>query len=154
MGAQPPRRRPPMGWSGACGHAYGLGERMSRQPLILFVLIDALGWDLAGDSSFLARELPERRPLDTVLGFSAGAIHSWRLRQWVKRRAARQIGGYFDLYDVPWSELGGLDVAERRNLFAPEGLGAIGTVFDDARRRRLVTRVWDWRTDDEQNALE
>ncbi len=47
---------------------------MSRPPLMVVVLVDALGWDRVGDSSFLSTELPHRKPLDTVLGFSAGAI--------------------------------------------------------------------------------
>jgi len=43
-------------------------------PLMIVVLVDALGWERVGTSAFLRDELPERRPLDTVLGFSAGAI--------------------------------------------------------------------------------
>jgi hypothetical protein len=168
---------------------------MTRTPLVVLVLVDALGYQRADASGFLAAELPHRRPLETVLGFSAGAIpsllsgtwpaenghwvmfhrdpanspfgigrwlahapgrvrDSWRVRQWVKRRCRRSIGGYFDLYEVPWSELAELDVCERANLFAPGGLGAIGTVFDDAAARRLRTRVWDWRSDDAANERE
>jgi hypothetical protein len=161
-------------------------------PLIVVVLVDALGWEPVTEAAFLAGDLPHRRPLETVLGFSAGAIpallsgtwpaenghwvmfhrdpakspfraarllahlpgrarRSWRLRQWVKRRAAAQIRGYFDLYEVPWEDLAELDVCERANLFAPGGLGSIRTIFDDAREQRLKTRVWDWRTDDDAN---
>jgi hypothetical protein len=47
---------------------------LTRSPLLVVVLVDALGWDRVGEGVFLADELPERRPLDTVLGFSAGAI--------------------------------------------------------------------------------
>lgn len=47
---------------------------MTRSPLMIVVLIDALGWDRVGEGDFLREELPQRRPLDTVLGFSAGAI--------------------------------------------------------------------------------
>lgn len=47
---------------------------MTRSPLLIVVLVDALGWERVGDTPFLREELPERRPLDTVLGFSAGAI--------------------------------------------------------------------------------
>ncbi len=165
---------------------------MTPSPLIVLVLVDALGWDVVGESGFLAAELPHRRPLDTVLGFSSGAIpsllsgtwpsenghwvmfhrapgrspfgaarflaampgrlrRSWRLRQLVKRWAARSIHGYFNLYEVPWDALADLDVCERQNLFAPGGLGAIGTVFDDLADRRMRMRVWDWRTDDDTN---
>jgi len=47
---------------------------MTRSPLMIVVLVDALGWERVGESAFLRDALPERRPLDTVLGFSAGAI--------------------------------------------------------------------------------
>lgn len=40
----------------------------------VFVLIDALGWNLVQDSGFLAAILPHRQPLRTVLGFSSAAI--------------------------------------------------------------------------------
>jgi predicted AlkP superfamily pyrophosphatase or phosphodiesterase len=42
----------------------------------VFVLVDALGWELVKDRAFLEDELPFRRPLDTVFGFSSGAIPS------------------------------------------------------------------------------
>jgi len=165
---------------------------MTAPPLLVIVLVDALGWERAGTGDFLAHELPHRKPLDTILGFSSGAIpallsgtwpsenghwvmfhrspgkspfglarllalaprrvrESWRVRQWVKRRAARTVQGYFSLYEVPWNELAELDVCEHANLFAPGGLGRIGTIFDDLAERRLTARVWDWRTDGEAN---
>ena len=168
---------------------------MTRTPLVVLVLVDALGFERVGASGFLADELPHRRPLDTVLGFSAGAIpallsgtwpaenghwvmfhrdpgkspfgiarllaraprrvrDSWRVREWVKRSCQRTVGGYFDLYEVPWADLAELDVCERRNLYAPGGMGRIGTLFDDAASRRLSTRVWDWRSDDAANERE
>jgi hypothetical protein len=165
---------------------------MTRTPLVALVLVDALGWTRVGEGSFLAAELPHRRPLETVLGFSAGAIpallsgtwpaenghwvmfhrdpgrspfgiarwiaraprrvrESWRVRQWVKESCRGAVGGYFDLYEVPWAELAELDVCERANLYAPGGLGTIGTFLDDAAGRRMRTRVWDWRSDDRAN---
>jgi hypothetical protein len=168
---------------------------MTQTPLVVLVLVDALGYDLVGPTDWLAAELPHRRPLDTVLGFSAGAIpsllsgtwpaenghwvmfhrdparspfklgrllarmparvrNSWRVRQWVKARAGRNIHGYFSLYEVPWEDLSRLDVCERENLFRPGGLGTIGTIFDDARHRRLTLRAWDWRSDDDTNERE
>ena len=45
---------------------------MSR--LRIFVLIDALGWELLQRREFLREELPYRTKLRTVLGFSSGAI--------------------------------------------------------------------------------
>jgi predicted AlkP superfamily pyrophosphatase or phosphodiesterase len=45
-----------------------------RDRLDLFILIDALGWEYIKDRPFLNDLLPYRRPLQTVLGFSSGAI--------------------------------------------------------------------------------
>jgi hypothetical protein len=42
----------------------------------IFVLIDGLGWEWVKASPFLAEVAPYRRPLDTVFGFSVGAIPS------------------------------------------------------------------------------
>ncbi len=55
----------------------------SREPITtgdqepelnIFVLIDALGWEVIQGRRFLEDLLPYRRPLRTVLGFSSGAI--------------------------------------------------------------------------------
>jgi len=40
----------------------------------VFVLIDALGWEIIKDRPFLTAELPFRQPLQTVLGYSCGVI--------------------------------------------------------------------------------
>lgn len=42
----------------------------------VFILVDALGWELVRDRPFLTDVLPYRRSLRTVLGFSSGAIPS------------------------------------------------------------------------------
>jgi predicted AlkP superfamily pyrophosphatase or phosphodiesterase len=47
---------------------------MRREPLHVFVLIDAFGWELAQRLGFLADVLPYRASLKTVLGYSSGAI--------------------------------------------------------------------------------
>jgi len=44
------------------------------KPVMVVVLVDALGWTLAGRTPGFAPALPERRALDTVLGFSCGAL--------------------------------------------------------------------------------
>jgi hypothetical protein len=48
-----------------------------ERPVILVVLVDALGWEVVQDGGiqpWLGDLLPHRRPLTTVLGFSSGAI--------------------------------------------------------------------------------
>jgi hypothetical protein len=47
---------------------------VGNRPLSVFVLIDALGWQIIKDRPFLDAELPTRLPLTTVLGYSSGAI--------------------------------------------------------------------------------
>jgi hypothetical protein len=42
--------------------------------LHVFVLIDALGWEIINHRPFLNDELPFRQPLKTILGYSSGAI--------------------------------------------------------------------------------
>ena len=44
------------------------------RPVLVVVLVDALGWRLAGSDPGFAPLLSERRPLDTILGFSSGAL--------------------------------------------------------------------------------
>jgi hypothetical protein len=46
----------------------------SEKRIGIVVLIDALGWEIVKDRPFLNNELPFRRPLETVLGYSSGAI--------------------------------------------------------------------------------
>jgi hypothetical protein len=43
-------------------------------PRIVVLLVDALGWELGQSCSPLLAALPQRRRLDTVLGFSSGAL--------------------------------------------------------------------------------
>lgn len=45
---------------------------MTRQTVVL--LVDALGWELAQGCPELLQVFPHRRPLETVLGFSTGAL--------------------------------------------------------------------------------
>jgi hypothetical protein len=47
---------------------------MKRPGIRIFVLIDALGWKYLEHREFLNDILPHRAPLQTVLGFSSGAI--------------------------------------------------------------------------------
>ncbi len=42
----------------------------------VFILVDALGWELVKDRRFLLEELPYRQAVETIFGFSSGAIPS------------------------------------------------------------------------------
>ena len=45
-----------------------------KPPLSIYVLVDALGWEIIRDRPFLDDVLEERRWLQTILGYSSGAI--------------------------------------------------------------------------------
>lgn len=70
---------------------------------------------------------------------------SWKVRQWLTRRVARQVHGYFNLYEVPLHELAHFDLAEKRDIFAPGGLPA-ESLWDSLARRGVRWRGWNWRT--------
>ncbi len=44
------------------------------RPILLIVLVDALGWKLAATRRGFLPQLPNRRELGTILGFSSGAL--------------------------------------------------------------------------------
>ena len=44
------------------------------KPVLMVVLVDAMGWRLAGQDPAFAPLLDQRRPLGTILGFSSGAL--------------------------------------------------------------------------------
>lgn len=47
---------------------------MDSHDVSIYVLVDALGWELLRERSFLDDVLPERRRVETILGYSSGAI--------------------------------------------------------------------------------
>ncbi len=72
------------------------------KPVMVVVLVDALGWTLVGEQPSFAPALRERRPLATVLGFSSGALPTAFTGQpssahgrWLMYRRAPDGGGVF-----------------------------------------------------------
>jgi len=53
-----------------------------KGPLSIYVLVDALGWDIIRDRPFLDDVLEERRWLQTILGYSSGAIPTLLSGRW------------------------------------------------------------------------
>src|SRR5580704_4803806 len=51
-------------------------SKKMQQRAGIFVLVDALGWEWVKATRFLEGIAPHRRALQTVLGYSAGAIPS------------------------------------------------------------------------------
>jgi predicted AlkP superfamily pyrophosphatase or phosphodiesterase len=65
--------------------------RPSRMTSV-FILVDALGWELVRDRPFLEDLLPYRKPLATVFGFSSAAIPS------ILTGLLPQAHGHWNLY--------------------------------------------------------
>ncbi|MGH9507911.1 MAG: alkaline phosphatase family protein [Terriglobales bacterium] len=72
---------------------------MNRPRLHVFVLVDALGWNLLPPAGMLSELLPHQRPLRTILGFSSGAIPTLLTGQ------PPRVHGHWNLwaYDPPHS---------------------------------------------------
>lgn len=70
---------------------------------------------------------------------------SWRFSQWLTRRVARSVRGYFNLYEVPRHELAHFDLAEKADIFAPGGLPG-DSLWDSLQRRGVRWHGWNWRT--------
>ena len=74
---------------------------------------------------------------------------SWKLSQWLTRRVAQRVHGYFNLYEVPPHELAQFDLAEKADIFAPGGL-PLDSLWDALQRRGVRWRGWNWRTPEAQ----
>ena len=74
---------------------------------------------------------------------------SWKLSQWLTRRVAKRVHGYFNLYEVPPHELAQFDLAEKADIFAPGGL-PLDSLWDALQRRGVRWRGWNWRTPEAQ----
>src|SRR2546428_2767816 len=77
--ARPGRvRTPRVGrrWSRCGSGASATTEEIMKEPLSIYVLVDALGWELVRGRPFLDDVLIDKRWLVTILGYSSGAIPS------------------------------------------------------------------------------
>ncbi|MBI5171080.1 MAG: alkaline phosphatase family protein, partial [Candidatus Eisenbacteria bacterium] len=74
---------------------------------------------------------------------------SWKFQQWLTRRVAKRVHGYFNLYEVPPHELEHFDLAEKADIFTPGGL-PLDSLWDTLQRRGVRWRGWNWRTPEAQ----
>ena len=95
--------------------------------LHVFVLIDALGWQIIKDRSFLEDELSFRRPLETILGYSSGAIPTI-LTGLAPARTGRWNLYYYDPEGSPFRWL-------RWFSFLPDG------ILDNRLSRKLIKEL-------------
>lgn len=112
--------------------------------------------DLHGHFSFYRRA---ERP--SAIGKLAWLerLPSWltgrsRVRHHLSRLAAWHLGytGYFQLYNVPFEQLGSLDYSEKRDLYLPGGINAgLPTVVDELRYAEVPFYWSDWRRDESWN---
>src|SRR5262249_46626716 len=93
---------------------------------MVVVLVDALGWTLAGRDPRVAPRLSQRRPLATVLGFSSGALPT----AFTGRRADQH--GRWLMYAR----------AGARGVF--RGFGALRWLPQRVRASHRMTRLLEW----------
>jgi hypothetical protein len=93
------------------------------------------------------------RPVRALGLLPAALVDRGRVRRWVSRALAAAYGytGYFQVYEVPFRDLGLFDYAEKRDLFGPGGCGARASVFDELGRRGIPYHCSDWRRPEAAN---
>lgn len=69
-----------------------------------------------------------------------------RVRARLQARVAREVSGYFSLYEVPTRLLSRFELVEPRNIFEPGAIRRGTTVFDDVAASGVQAMVRDWRT--------
>ena len=76
-----------------------------------------------------------------------------RVRHWLSRIIGRLYGftGYFQLYQMPFGKLSMMDYCEKRDLFAPHGLGDVENLRDMLGRTGLKFHISDWHLGDAEN---
>jgi Type I phosphodiesterase / nucleotide pyrophosphatase len=94
--------------------------------LNLFVLIDALGWELIRERPFLNEFLPHRQPLRSLLGFSSGIIPSI-LTGLTPAESGMWNLVYYDPVNSPFRWM--------------KSLGPLPSLFDNRIGRRLLTEA-------------
>ena len=95
--------------------------------LTVFVLVDALGWELIRDRAFLGDLLPYRQPVQSLLGFSSGIIPSM-LTGLPPAESGMWNLVYYDPQNSPFRWMKSLGTAPAR-------------VFDNRVGRRLLTEL-------------
>ena len=167
----------------------------SKNTLSIVTFIDALGWEVLKDRKFMEQELPHRRPLRSVFGFSSACVPSiltgrtpsehghwsfffrspetspfrklrwlrllpsWltdkgRVRNIISRLVAKWFGytGYFQLYNIPFSEIHHFDYCEKRDLFKAGGINRGKNIFECLDAAAVPYHVSDWRCSESENA--
>ncbi|MBO4345370.1 MAG: alkaline phosphatase family protein [Victivallales bacterium] len=76
-----------------------------------------------------------------------------RVRHWLSKAVKRLYGftGYFQLYQMPFGKLSMMDYCEKRDLFAPHGLGDVENLRDMLERTGLKFHISDWHLGDAEN---
>jgi hypothetical protein len=97
---------------------------MSR--LNIFILIDALGWELIRERPFIAEYLPYQQPLRSLLGFSSGIIPAM-LTGLTPAESGMWNLVYYDPENSPFRWM--------------RTLGPLPTLFDNRIGRRVLTEV-------------
>lgn len=74
-----------------------------------------------------------------------------RIRARISAQVAKQVSGYFSLYECPVRLLPRFDLVEKRSIFEPGGIRQGKGIFDVLREWRVPWRAYDWRHSEEEN---
>ena len=76
-----------------------------------------------------------------------------RVRHQLSKLVGRMYGftGYFQLYQMPFHKLAMMDYCEKRDLFAPGGMGEIENLRDLLDRSGVKGHISDWHIGDKRN---
>ena len=144
-----------------------------KAVLPIFILVDACGWEIMRERSFLESVAPRRHRLESVFGYSSTCVPSivsgrwpaqhrnwcyyaydpagspfkhlsslrWLPRALTSRRRVRRVltklarrglgfEGYFDLYNMPFEDIGLYNFTERKSPLRACGMNSGTNIFD------------------------
>src|SRR6185312_14171326 len=131
--------------------------------LPLFIFVDACGWEIIRNDTFLQDVAPARKRLDSVFGYSSACVPSILSGRWPDehrnwcyfvydpknsprmppeiRKGPVKLRGYFDLYNIPFKHIAQYDFTEKKSPLQPGGMNRGPNIFDFLERRKISYHV-------------
>lgn len=102
---------------------------------------------------FYAPETSPFRHLRHLRALPASVVDRGRVRRWLSKGIARAYGftGYFQIYNVPFSDLPNFDYSEKKDIFVPGGVNIGESIFDYVAGARIPAHVSNWRRSEQEN---
>jgi predicted AlkP superfamily pyrophosphatase or phosphodiesterase len=93
------------------------------------------------------------KPLKPLGLLPRSIVDRGRVRNQISKLVKRAYGftGYFQLYSLPFSQIGLFDYCEKKDLFKPGGLNRGEHIFDLLERERVPYHVSNWREPEDAN---